>query len=297
MSRFVAVLFVLFCAHSAAAEEVIFEKRSLYRNINVTRDGDLICLKFAVREYFFSRQSCMDVTAPDRLVFPYTRMVFSGLLLNPEPKRALIIGLGGGSIPKALRKMYPDLEIDTVEIDPAVVDVAEEYFDFSTDPKMRVFEQDGRVFVKRALRRGDKYDYIILDAFSGEYIPEHLMTKEFFQEVKQLLTDDGVLTANTFSTSGLYKHETATYAAAFPWFFNLIERMGNRVVLTASGPQPEKSELVDVAKNFPYDVEPYGINLVRIARKATKPRRYETNARVLTDQYSPANLLNAAGAR
>ena len=86
-------------------------------------------------------------------------------------------------------------EPDSVEIDPAVVDVAERFFGFEENENVNVIVKDARVFVKQAGIMGREYDYIILDAFNGDYIPEHLMTKEWLEENKKILADDGVLVA------------------------------------------------------------------------------------------------------
>ncbi|MDZ7685664.1 MAG: hypothetical protein U5O39_12160 [Gammaproteobacteria bacterium] len=69
-------------------------------------------------------QTCMDLREPKRLVFPYVRMTLAGLLVEPEPERILMLGLGGGSIPMTLAELYPEAKIDTVEIDEAVYRVA-----------------------------------------------------------------------------------------------------------------------------------------------------------------------------
>ena len=80
-----------------------------------------------------------------------------------------------------------------VEIDPAVTRAAKRFFDFRDGPRMKVIEQDGRVYVKRAGRAGERYDLVMLDAFDHEYIPEHLLTREFLDEVRVLLGSSGVL--------------------------------------------------------------------------------------------------------
>jgi spermidine synthase len=90
---------------------------------------------------------------------------------------ARFIGLGGGTLPTAFSRILPQAEIDNVEIDPAVVRVARKYFNFRPTAKNKVVEEDGRVFVKRAVKKKIKYDLIILDAYDHEYIPEHLVTR------------------------------------------------------------------------------------------------------------------------
>ena len=79
------------------------------------------------------------------------------------------------------------------------------------------------------MRAGTKYDVVMLDAFDHEYIPEHLLTREFLTEVKSLLSPQGVLVANTFSSSRLYDHESTTYADVFGTFYNL--KRDNRVII------------------------------------------------------------------
>lgn len=287
------LLFVPLALPAAATAEVIYKQRSLYRNLEVVDESDRRCLKFANRQRRVSRQSCQFFDDPDRLVFDYGKLVFTGFLLQPEPERILVIGLGGGSLPRLMQKLFPEARIDSVEIDPAVIEVAEKYFAFETRPGDTVVARDGRVFVRRALLRGQTYDFILLDAFTGDYIPEHMMTREYLQECKQLLAEGGVLVANTFSSSQLYRHETATFAAAFDWFFNLRRQTGNRVVITGNMPEPD---LVDLrARASRIDWRDYGIDLEENLDLITPPSRRELEARVLTDEYSPANLLNGPG--
>ena len=92
-------LLVLTTAPLQAAE--IHREKSLYRNIVVKEADGRRCLLFSVKRGD-RNQTCMDLEDPQRLVFPYVRMAFGGLLLNPDPTRVLVIGLGGGTIPTAL---------------------------------------------------------------------------------------------------------------------------------------------------------------------------------------------------
>ncbi len=166
----------------------------------------------------------MSLADRDRLVFDYTRMMMAALYLNPSPQRVLIIGLGGGTLPGALQKILPAARIDAVEVDPAVVRVAGKYFGFAPGRQTTVFEEDGRVFVKRMQKQQIRYDLVLLDAFDHEYIPEHLLTREFLLEVRSILAPGGVLAANTFATSRLYHFESATYFSAFGDFYRLKQQ-------------------------------------------------------------------------
>jgi spermidine synthase len=272
-----------------ADQRLVHSERSLYREVLVYDAGDVRCMCFT-RNCRVGRQSCIDLRHPDRVVMNYPKMMLGALFVNPRPQSVLIIGLGGGTIPRLLHQLLPDTHIDVVEIDPAVERVASRYFDFKTSDKTRVIESDGRVYVKRALRGTQRYDLIMLDAFDHEYIPEHLLTQEFLQEVKSLLAPGGVLAANTFSSSGLYEHESVTYEKVFEKFFNL--KRENRVIVTRLGTLPDREQLRTTAQQFTAAFAKYGFDAAEISSLFTQERDWNPNARVLTDQYSPANLLN-----
>lgn len=283
-----AALFVTATAH--AELKLVHSERSLYREVLVYEQGGERCMCFT-RQCRIGRQSCLDLKQPDQFALNYTRMMLAGTLFtSPDPKRVLILGLGGGSIPTALKSLLPDAQVDVVEIDPAVTRVAKQYFNFSETPKVKVSELDGRVFVKRALRSGEKYDVVLLDAFDHEYIPEHLLTKEFLTEVKGILGPRGVIVANTFSLSKLYDHESTTYAAVFGRFYNLTRE--NRVIVTRMDGLPPMAELKERATKFAPGLKRFGANAGQLVDLFDPTVTWDTNARVLTDQYSPANLLN-----
>ena len=276
----------------------------MYTRLIVDDEGSIRCLKFTlVRKN--SRQTCIDRNNPQRLVFDYAKMTLSALLLKPNPERILIIGLGGGTLPNALRDILPSAVIDTVEIDEAVVRVAKQFFGFAEDKQNRVYVQDARVFGRRAALRGEQYGLIILDAFDGEYIPEHLMTAEFLSEMRGLLSNDGVLVANTFASSKLYDYESATYAEAFGGFLNFrLPTSGNRVILVpqarldfdARRPLDRKT-LQANADTLKVSMAPYDVPLNRyvgtlLSLSKQKPD-WDPGVRPLTDQFSPANVLQS----
>jgi len=273
------------------AMQLVHSERSLYRQVLIYEDQGTRCLCFT-RNCAIGRQSCIELAQPQKLVFGYTHMMLGSLYLTPRPENVLIIGLGGGSLPQALSGMLPRTVIDVVEIDPAVVKVARQYFHFSPGPRTRVFEEDGRTYVKRALRQGRSYDLIMLDAYDHEYIPEHLLTREFLQEVRQLLKPGGVVAANTFSSSRLYDNESVTYRAVFGTFYNL--RYGNRIILARNGPLPSLDSIRQASTSFAAPFATLGFAADEFLALFTTAVDWNEKARVLTDQYSPANLLNSA---
>ena len=289
------VLFLLLTIPFAHAK-VVHKERSLYRNILVEDEGDLRCLKFNVKSAQ-TQQSCYLKSQPHKLVFNYTKLLMASLLLNPEPKRILIIGLGGGTMSNTLAQLYPQSYIDNVEIDPAVIKVARDYFGFVENDKIKTYNQDGRIFIKRALLKKQQYDWIILDAFNGDYIPEHIMTKEFLQETKHLLSDNGVLSSNTFSISGLYAHESATYKAVYGDFYQVSNRANsNRIILVSKKGFASSSINLNNITQLDDKLSFYGIDINLLYRSMINTKHQQNwpdNTRLLTDQFSPANLLNA----
>ncbi|MCK8135573.1 spermidine synthase [Pseudoalteromonas sp. 2CM28B] len=287
---FLAVLFSV-----AAHSNVVHEERSLYRNIIVDETHDLRCLKFNTKSSQTS-QSCMYKNNPDKLVFNYTKLTFASLLVTDNPKNVLIIGLGGGTLSNVIHELYPAAKIHNVEIDPAVLKVARNYFNFIENDAVTSSVQDGRIFIKRAAIKKQKYDWIILDAFNGDYIPEHLLTKEFFEEVKSVLAEGGVIAANTFSSSKLYEHESATYHAVFGDFINVSRaNRSNRIILAGVNSMPTEAQINQRIKALNPRLKKYDVDLKAISTymQSTKNKQdWPANTKVLTDQYSPANLLN-----
>ncbi|MDA0955740.1 MAG: fused MFS/spermidine synthase [Proteobacteria bacterium] len=291
MKRLAAVLALALALSPLAQAEIIHEERSLYRNILVRDQGSERCLLFTVRRSN-RNQSCLDRDDPDRLIFPYARMMLSGLLVTPAPKRILMVGLGGGTLPKVFSVLTPQAQQDLVEIDEAVVTVAKRFFDFTPTAQMAVHVQDARVFLKRAAARGTTWDYIMLDAFTGDYIPEHLMTKEFLEEVRAALTDDGVLVANTFASSALYDAETATYAAVFPALAEIrLDETLNRILVAQKQPFPDEATRLAAAEALRRPLRRFASNPLPLAENFNVAPPFSASARLLTDQYAPVNLL------
>jgi len=271
--------------------QLVHSERSLYRQVLVYEDAGLRYLCFT-RHCTIGRQSAMDLARPQRLVFDYTQLMMAALFLMPEPGEVLVIGLGGGSLPRALARVVPRARIDVVEIDPAVVRVAQRYFGFAPAANLPVFEEDGRAYVRRALRTGRRYDLIMLDAYDHEYIPEHLLTQEFLREVRGLLRPGGVVAANTFSSSRLYHSESVTYRAVFGEFYNLRSR--NRIILACNGPLPPLATAQQNSARFATAFSAMGFSAATVLQRFSTAIDWDPRARLLTDQYAPANLLNSA---
>ncbi len=271
--------------------EVLHSEKSLYRNIIVEEKSNLRCMVFGLHSKNPNNQSCFNPDRPDYLVFSYTKLVMAGLSTIPAPEKVLIIGLGGGTLPMTIEKLFPNAQIDTVELDEAVLQVAKKWFYYKASSRQKTHLLDGRVFVKRPLRLKHNYNLIILDAFNGDYIPEHLMTMEFFDEIKALLGINGLLIANTFSNNKLYHHESVTYQRIFGNFHYIhSSKSANRVIFVSTDKNQQLNVLPNISLNS--NLSTIGVDLVDFEERLTQRRDWNKNARPLTDQFSPANLLN-----
>ncbi len=244
----------------ARADDVIYRTQSEFNTIIVTEDPQGVrTLRF---EQYGARQSVVKVGDPDYLALPYAKVVHVGLAVPDSPKRVLVVGLGGGTIPQFLRRHFPELAIDVVELDPAVVQVAKSYFGFRPDDKMQVFVGDGRKFIEKSQ---PVYDVIYLDAYSADSVPYSLTTSEFLEATKKALTPDGVVVGNVWSSASnkLYNSMIRTYQHVFAQVaVNHVEGVGNRIVVatTSAGPLAKDQVAQRAARltsrgNFPYDLK------------------------------------------
>lgn len=176
---------------NTAGERVLFRRDTQYHRITVTEDADSRHLRFDK-----SNQSAIALADPYESRIRYPDYMHLALAVVPRPKRVLVLGLGGGAISKRFWRDYPDATIDSVEIDPVVVDVAKRYFGLPDDPRLRVYTQDARRFVQTST---DTYDIIIFDCYFDDALPFHLTTQEFLREVKARLAPGGVLAYNCIS--------------------------------------------------------------------------------------------------
>ena len=181
--------------------KILTRTRSLFNDIFVIERENLREMWFQGNGRFYL-QTRIDLDCPDDLALIYTRLLLAPLMWNPAPSRILMIGLGGGVLPRFLSEVYPDLMMDVVEVDPRVTELARRFFNFKESLRLRMFEDDGRAFVKQ---QGHKYDLVFLDAFKGGSVPYHLKTAEFYQEIAQSLTGEGILVTNLYGKSNALK--------------------------------------------------------------------------------------------
>ena len=204
--------------------KTLYEKDTGYHRIRVEETRE--------RRYLYfdgTLQSSMDRRDPTSLELLYSRFTSLGLVLRPDAAKALIIGLGGGSMAKKYHQEFPEIEIDSIEIDPDVVEVARKFFHFQEDSCQRVHGGDGREFLTRA---DDRFDLILLDAYYADNMPFHLVTREFFDTARRKMTAEGVLVINLIGSlrgpdSATIRAAIKTLSSVFPQVY-IFSTFGNR---------------------------------------------------------------------
>jgi spermidine synthase len=201
--------------------------------------------------------------------------------------------MGSGGIGTYLRTAKPDLEIDYVEIDPAVDRIARRFFFFEDDPRTKVHIEDARQFLRRSNR---SWDYIYTDAYIGMSIPFHLTTVEFLDEVKRHLNPGGVFGLNL--AAGLQEPFPQailrTLAARFESVFAFAVRGSTNLYILAVDEKITlpKTEMIQRGQELDqrFGLQP---SLAHIAASRLEIALDPEVAVLLTDRFAPANHLVA----
>jgi spermidine synthase len=159
----------------------------------------------------------------DELVSEYAKYYHLIRHFKPDFQNVLMIGGAGYSYPKEYLKTYPNAEIDVVEIDPQMTEIAKKYFRLTENPRLNIIHEDGRIFLNRA--ESNKYDAVLMDAFGSLFsVPFQLTTIESVKQISRVLKTDGAVIFNiggalTGSSSRFLQAEYATYKKVFPQVF------------------------------------------------------------------------------
>jgi spermidine synthase len=284
--------------------EVLLEKETLYHHMVIMEGVDPFH-GGKVRTMILDDHlhSAMDLNDPQRIIYNYNNYFHMGFVFTSNVTNVLFIGGGGFSGPKRFLADYPNVSVDVVEIDDEVIGAAKRYFGVNDDPRMRIFNEDGRLYLVGSEK---KYDLIVLDAYSRTYVPFHLMTLEFFREVSKDLTPNGVVVSNIIaslsgSSSELLKAECSTAKQVFSNIYVFQAGIGATestrdysttqnlaLVATKISKRYSKEELIAKAASS---------NVIKIAdfhqyAKTLVEDEWSAVSRiVLTDDYAPVETL------
>jgi len=255
---------------------------------------------------------------PTQLVYGYEKayaeltayQAQKSMLKTPKaPLRALFIGGGGYTFPRYMESLYPGSELDVIEIDPGVTQIAHDLLGLDPNTEIVSYNEDARVFLARAPSSfpppsdrarsagnpGKGYDLIFGDAFNDYSVPYHLTTKEFNDRVQAWLADDGLYVVNIID--GAYGRFLRAYTHTLRQTFDYVY-----LVPTVEEWQAiSRSTFVLIAANQPLDL----LSLAAAQPGDTLVRRellddQELDALLasgtlvtLTDRYAPVDQMLA----
>jgi len=269
---------------------IVFEKESEYFSITV--EDSETGLRHLVFNPKKGSQSTINPNKPNDIIPHFMQYSFLSLAtIKAPPEKVLFIGLGAGIMPMFLRRLYPDTEMDIIEIDPAIEPIAKKYFGFKPDRKIEVITKDGRVFINKCKKQ---YDIIFIDAYNAKEIPFQLTTLEFFKHIKRCLRPEGLLVANiaNFGNMNFIFSQLETVQQVFADIAVFVCPGQTNFVLFASEKNKldqkkwkQRSKAIDKKYAWNFKLTPF--------TNTRLPEDYiisnTKDAKILTDEFAPVN--------
>jgi spermidine synthase len=263
-----AALAALLLALAACRGVLVHEVQSEYSHIQVYDSSGRRALYFGGDDGLHVVETLMDLREPHLLQHAYSQAAMAAFLYRPQAASCLLIGLGGGSMVRFINHHFPEMRLDVVEIDPAIVAVARDYFGTTEGPRTRIFVADGREYLQRATAR---YDVILIDAHlhPGERTdatghPLSLQTDAFYRSVRERLGPGGVVMFNILSGPDARRFVGGIRAAFSATEVYRPYGTGNLLVFaSAQGPLAGDPELQQRAREYDRSGK-YGFSFARL---------------------------------
>jgi protein-L-isoaspartate(D-aspartate) O-methyltransferase len=294
---FLAFLVAAPCAHA----QLVFETTSPYHHIRIIDSGGFrtLCFDDAL-------ETCISLKDPLAGHYEYTEYFHMPWLWNTQLTSVLIVGLGGGSSQRAFEHYYPSVTVESVEIDPVVLQVAQQWFGFKESSRQKVHIADGRMYLRRSKAR---YDLVVLDAYvQGRYgscLPQHLATREFFELVRDHLTTNGVVAYNVIGSLGAMRADLLgamyrTLNSVFPQVYLFSASTSQNVVFVATRARgradlPWLRQRALALLQGGWTSLPKFLDRLQNFRALPPPN--VSASPILTDDYAPVEGLSAAARR
>ena len=268
---------------------LVYEKESAYNYIQVVQDGtktELILNEGQAIHSIYDSQSNLTHGYWDYLLLADS---FRPAQAAPvTPRSVAFLGLAAGTGAREYRLAFGDqIDITGVEIDPDILAVGQRYFHLD-DAHAHEVVADARYWLDT---QAGHYDVIVLDAYQQPYIPFHLTTREFFQQVRAHLNPGGVIAVNVGRTATDYRLVDAlasTMAAVFPSVMLLDDPNYTNTVVYAS---TEPTTVDDVTHNLGLVSAPLASDAARSALDVGKLRMSPYHGQVYTDDLAPIEQL------
>lgn len=227
-------------------------------------------------------QSRMRLEDPWALDLLYTRKLMSFLLFRADPRRILMVGLGGGSLAKYCHRYLPLARVDAVERDADVVALREYFFIPPPSRRFAVIVADAAQYVAGS---GQRYDVVICDAFERDAIAASFGQDTFYEDVCAALNAGGVMVANLAGPTGDRHRHLAMMSRAFSDNVLLVpvEGEGNEIVLAfkQGAPEPNWKSIHERAGTLQRTL---GLDFPRFASRLERSRKLGYARRTLSGQ-------------
>jgi spermidine synthase len=232
---------------------------------------------------------------PERIFYQRTWSYFLvGPYFNPNhtPEQVdnlLIIGLAGGTIARQYTAVYGPIPIDGIEIDGVIIEASREYLGMN-EPNLHVIVQDGRY----ALNQLDKrYSVVGIDAYRVPYVPWHLTTVEFFREVRDKLTEDGVVIINVGRTENdrrLVDALAHTMSQVYPSVYAMdVPNSFNSILIATRQPTTEDNLLANLTRLHQENANPDLLGVLELAWNTRTS--LGTSGVIFTDDHAPVEQI------
>jgi len=270
---------------------LVYETESSYNYIQVLQEGEFRYLRLN------EGQGIHSIYHPTQLLYagPWEQVLaapyFNPAPLDPASLRSMaIVGLAAGTTARQASVAYPAARIDGYEIDPKIVEVGREYFGMDL-PNLNVIIQDGRYGLAHS---PNHYQVISIDAYRPPYIPWHLTTREFFSEVRDHLTPDGVVTINVGRAPNdrrLIEAISATLLSVFPnvYVVDLPGTFNSIIYATAQPSDPANLDANLVSLTQRGDVSPLILYPLQVVLANLQPA--PQGGEVFTDDRAPIEWI------
>ena len=288
-------------APSAARSAEIFDRATLlaredgqlahvegqYNDIYVVKRGSELLMTARLKGWNYT-ESRINLADPDVIPANYLRMMTTALAYAPQVDSILLIGLGGGVLTSYLERFMPDARIDSVEIDPGVIDTAKTWFGVKEMERTRVIGSDGRVFLNRNRKL---YDVMLVDAYIGGSVPFHLMTKEFYTLLKRRLAPSGAAVFNIHEPNRLFAVSVRTLQSVFATVDLYYSGFGEIAVVVTDAPRATEA----VERRATELQRKYGFRHSLPELLAHRSELDPGVGEILTDDFAPVDVYVADG--
>jgi spermidine synthase len=257
-----------------------------YNDIYVVKRARELLMTSRLKGWNYT-ESRISLDDADEIPASYLRMMTAVLAYAPRTDAILLIGLGGGVLTNYIGRFVPQAQIDTVEIDPAVIAAAKTWFSLRETERMHIIESDGRVFLNRNRKL---YDVALIDAYIGGSVPFHLMTREFYTLLKRRLAPGGAAVFNIHEPNRLFGASVRTLQSVFATVDLYRSGMGEVAVVATDA--PHSAETLRRAQEL------QAAHAFRFALPELLSRRAEPEpgaGDVLTDDFAPVDVYVADG--